>query len=113
MKNKYGGNDKVKRSLCNTYRREFKVLEMKKGDSIDEYFSRVLMVANKLKSNGEEVFDTKIVEKIMRILSEQYTYIMVAIEESKDIITMTLDDLKSSLNTHAHKLMRKNKTEKD
>ncbi|GAA0171473.1 hypothetical protein LIER_25494 [Lithospermum erythrorhizon] len=57
--------------------------------------------------------DTKIVEKIMRTLSDQYTYIVVAIEESKDITTMTVDELQSSLNTHAHKLNRKNKTEED
>lgn len=66
MKRKFGGNERVKRSLLNTLRREFEVLVMKPDEAIDDYFARVMTVSNKMRSNGEDMPDSKIVEKILR-----------------------------------------------
>ena len=65
MKQKFGGNDKVKKSLLNSLRREFEVLLIRKDETITEYFARVMTVSNKMRSNGEEMPDSKIVEKIL------------------------------------------------
>ncbi|PNX61389.1 retrovirus-related Pol polyprotein from transposon TNT 1-94, partial [Trifolium pratense] len=40
LKRKYGGNDRVKKSMLNFLRREFEVLEMKDAETITEYFAR-------------------------------------------------------------------------
>lgn len=61
LKKKYGGNEKVKKALRNNLRREFELLEMKKGETITNYLGRVDSICNKLRSNGEEVIDSKIV----------------------------------------------------
>ncbi|GAA0148222.1 hypothetical protein LIER_07728 [Lithospermum erythrorhizon] len=100
LKRKYGGNEKVKKSLCNMLRREFEMLEMTNKETISEYFAKVTQVANKLRSNGEAMTDTKIVQKILRTLTDKYTYIVVSIEESNDIETMTVDELQGSLTMH-------------
>ena len=106
LKRKYGGNDRVKRSLLNSLRRDFEVLEMKEGETITEYFSRVMAVANKMRSNGEEMPDSKVVQKILRTLTDRFTYVVVSIEESKDTESLSIDELQSSLVIHEQKFKR-------
>ncbi|XP_050909996.1 uncharacterized protein LOC127123860 [Lathyrus oleraceus] len=113
MKKKFGGNEKVKKSLRNTLRREFKVLEIKKGEIVTDYFARVIVVSNKLRSNGEDMPDSKIMEKILRTLTERFTYVVVSIEESKDTDEISIDELQSSLVMHEQKFNRINKEEDD
>ncbi|XP_010484936.1 PREDICTED: uncharacterized protein LOC104763230 [Camelina sativa] len=57
---------------------------MKNEESIDDYFKRVMSVSNQMRSNGEEMPDSKIVEKILGTLTNKFTYVVVSIEESKD-----------------------------
>lgn len=52
MRKKFGGNERVKRSLLNTLRRDFEVLSMKMDEIIDDYFGRVMVVSNKMRSNA-------------------------------------------------------------
>ena len=66
---------------------------MKEGESISEYFSRVMSVSNKMWSNGETMRDHKVVQKILRTLTDKFTYIVVSIKESKDTNTMSVDEL--------------------
>ena len=109
MKSKYGGNARVKRSLLQKLRRNFEVLEMKDSESTEEYFKRVLGITNQMRSNGEVMTDSKVVEKILRTLSEKFMYVVVSIEESKDIETVTLDELQSSLVVHEQKFKKSEK----
>ncbi|KAL3514657.1 hypothetical protein ACH5RR_027374 [Cinchona calisaya] len=113
MKRKFGGNLKVKKSLLNALRREFEVLEMKKDETITAYFARAMMVSNKMRSNGEDMPDRKIVEKILRTLTEKFTYIVVSIEESKDTDNMSIDELQSSLVVHEQKFRRPSNNDED
>eukprot|EP00257_Ricinus_communis_P026661 XP_025014075.1 uncharacterized protein LOC112535637 [Ricinus communis] len=106
MKSKFGGNARVKRSLLNTLRRDFEILEMKKGDTIIEYFAKVMAVINQMRSNGEVMPDSKVVEKILRTLTDRFTYVVVSIEESNDTDSMTIDELQSSLVVHEQKFKR-------
>lgn len=113
MKLKFGGNAKVKKSLLNSLRREFEVLAMKRDETITEYFARVTTVSNKMRSNGEEMPDSKIVEKILRTLTEKFTYVVVSIEEAKDTDNISIDELQSSLVVHEQKFRRVNNEDED
>ena len=55
----------MKTSLLNSLRREFEVLEMKETKTIIGYFSRVMVVTNKMRSNGEDMPELKMEEKIL------------------------------------------------
>ena len=103
MKRKYQGNIQVQRAQLQTLRREFEILEMKTGESVNDYFSRVMLVANNMRNVGEVMQDGKIVEKILRTLTERFNYIVCSIEESKDIDSLSMDELQSSLLVHEQK----------
>ncbi|CAL5371264.1 unnamed protein product [Camellia sinensis] len=71
MKKKFEGSARVKRSHLQALCREFETLEMKAGEGVSEYFSRVLSVANKMRTHGEQMQDVTMVEKILRSLREE------------------------------------------
>jgi len=56
-----------------------------------------------MKACGETITDQQIVEKIIRTLSSRFDFIVVAIQESKHVNTLKIEELKSSL--EAHELM--------
>ena len=64
MKRKFGENQKVKKPLLKALRREFEILDMK-DESLTYYFARVMIISNKMRSNGEDMPDKNIVEKII------------------------------------------------
>jgi hypothetical protein len=76
MPRKYQGSNKVKRAQLQALRREFEILVMKEGESIDDYFARTLAIANKMSAQGERVAQTTIVEKILRSLTAKFNYVV-------------------------------------
>ena len=59
---------------------------------------------NQLRSNGETIEDQRIVEKILRSMTRRYEHIVVAIEESKDLSTLSINSLMGSLQSHELRL---------
>ncbi|MCI52991.1 retrovirus-related Pol polyprotein from transposon TNT 1-94, partial [Trifolium medium] len=62
MKRKYQGSTKVKRAQLQALRREFEVLAMQENESVDDYFSRTLIIANRMTAHGERMEQNTIVE---------------------------------------------------
>ncbi|WVZ01111.1 hypothetical protein V8G54_027180 [Vigna mungo] len=70
-----------------------------------EYFNKILTLTNQMKSCGEKKLDdVSIIEKIMRSLPKSFDYITVAIEESKDLEKLKIEELQSSLEAHEMRL---------
>ncbi|KAM0022874.1 putative RNA-directed DNA polymerase [Helianthus debilis subsp. tardiflorus] len=107
MKNKYQGNARVKRAQLQRLRRDFETLEIREGEGITEYFGRVMVVANDMRNFGEDMTEVKVVEKILRSLTENFNFVVCSIEESKNNDELSVDELQSSLLVHEQKLSRK------
>ncbi|KAA0040718.1 integrase [Cucumis melo var. makuwa] len=57
-----------------------------------------------LRSNGEEVGDQRVVERILRSMPRKFEHIVVEIEESKDLSTLSINSLMGSLQSHELRL---------
>lgn len=84
--------------------REFEILGMKESETVNKYFARTLIIANKMKLYGEMVTETTIVEKVLRSMPEKFKYIVCAIEESNNVSTLSVDHLQSSLLVHEQRM---------
>jgi len=73
---------------------------MKDSEDVSSYITRVQMIVNKLKHNGETLASSRIVEKILWSLIDDFENVVCAIEESRNLDEMTIDDLAGSLETH-------------
>lgn len=80
---------------------------MKSSENIGDYFTRILNLTNLMKAYGEQMQDRLIVQKVMCTLLPKFHYIVVAIEESKDLSTMKREELQVSLQAHEQRLLER------
>lgn len=73
---------------------------MKEQESVAEYFNRMQQLVNSMKTCNELLSDQQIVEKILRSLPQKFDYICLAIEESRDVTKMKVEDMLNSLEAH-------------
>ncbi|KAK3000000.1 hypothetical protein RJ639_023060 [Escallonia herrerae] len=76
---------------------QFELMEQGKEENIRDYFSRIEKLVSEMKNNGDEITEKDVLEKIMGTLSSRFDYVVTAIAESKDLTTMTLNDLQALL----------------
>nr|KYP39766.1 Retrovirus-related Pol polyprotein from transposon TNT 1-94 [Cajanus cajan] len=94
------GNHRVRQIRLQTLRGEFESLKMEDKEQVSEYITRVEKVANQLGRNGEPMPASRIVEKILRSLTDDFESIACVIEESKDLSVLSVEELAGSLETH-------------
>ncbi|WVZ23629.1 hypothetical protein V8G54_002173 [Vigna mungo] len=74
-----------------------KHMEMEDSDKVSEFFSRVINVANQMKSCGDKITDAMIMEKILRSMPAAFDHIVVTIEETRDMEKLKLKNCKARL----------------
>jgi gag-polypeptide of LTR copia-type len=93
----FKGTDRVKQVRLQTLRGELESMKMKESESVSDYITRVQAVVNQLIRNGEALTDARVVEKILRSLTGNFENVVCVIEESKDLVKLTVDELVGSL----------------
>ena len=73
----YQGLDKVKTSNLQILRRDFESMSMKDTESVDPFYTRVVVFINQLKSHGENIEDRRVVENVLRILPLRFESLVV------------------------------------
>ncbi|XP_017609516.1 uncharacterized protein LOC108455474 [Gossypium arboreum] len=91
--------------------KEFDILKMKTGESVNEYLTRTLVMVNKMKKNGENKIDAEVVSNILRSMTSKFNYVMYSIEESKETSILTIDELQSSFLMHEQRINMTSLTE--
>jgi hypothetical protein len=104
LKQKYKGTVRVKRAQLRALRRDWEILQMKSGESVNDYFAQTLTIANKMRMYGEQMSELTVIEKILRSMTSRYDYVVCSIEESHDLDSMTVDELQSSLLVHEQRM---------
>lgn len=104
LKQKYQGTARVQRAQRQALRKEFEMLNMKVGESVNEYFARTLTIANKMRVHGEKMEDVVVIEKILRSMTPKFDYVVCFIDESNDLDTLSIDVLQSSLLVHEQRM---------
>ena len=95
----FKGTDRVKQVGLQTLRGELESMKME-SENVSDYITRVQTVTNQLNRNEEMVLETRVVEKILRSLTDNFENVVYAIKESKDLAKFTVDELASSLEAH-------------
>ena len=100
METTYEGTKKVKDTKLQMLSTRFEELKMSEDESFDSFYEKLNeLVIGKLKL-GEKTADSKIVRKILRSLSESFRAKVTAIEESKDLDEIKVQELIGSLQTY-------------
>lgn len=94
MKMKYQGTTRVKCTQLQALRKEFKMLLMKVGESVYDYFTRVLIVANNMRIYGKKMNDVVVIGQILRSMTTKFDYVVCSIEKSNEIDDFLIDELK-------------------
>src|ERR1044072_6172869 len=77
---------------------------MKENEKIADFFNRVISHTNSMKSCGETITEVTIVEKILRTLNPRFDHIVVAIEESRKIDELKIEDLQGTSEAHEQRI---------
>jgi len=104
MKKKYQGSTRAKRQQLQALRSEFETLRMKSGESVTNYFSRTMVIVNKMRTHGDKTEDVIIMEKILRSMTPKFNFVVCSIEKSNNIEELSIDELQSSLLVHEQKI---------
>ena len=92
----YKGNDRFRHVWLQALRGEFEDLKMEDREQVTEYITRVEKVANQLGTNGVPMPASQVVEKIMRSLTDDFESIVCAIEKSKDLAVLSVEEFTRS-----------------
>ncbi|KAL7160521.1 hypothetical protein ABFS83_01G101200 [Erythranthe nasuta] len=106
LQKEFRGNDKVVSIRLQSLWRNFDNLSMRESEKISDFFTRVSEIVNHIESLGDTIQDKKIIEKILRSLPARFDHCVAAIEESKDLLKMTMHELMSSLQAHEQRINR-------
>lgn len=81
-------------------KQNFETLQMEDGESIQNYFARVVVIVNQVKGLGEKLTEAEMVAKMLQSLPSKFYYVAVVMKESRDLSKLTLDELCGSPQAH-------------
>ena len=94
------GTSQVKQSRIELLMRKYELFEMGDKESIMEMYTRFTHITNELKSLGKAFTTEELVRKILRFLPQTWEAKVTAIQEAKDMKSISLDELIGNLQTY-------------
>ena len=106
----YEGTKKVKDTKLQMLTTRFEELKMSEDESFDSFYSKLNEVVVNKFNLGEKTKDSKIVRKILQSLPESFCAKVIAIEESKDLDDIKVQELIGSLQASEFSLPNQRKS---
>ena len=100
METTYKGTKKVKDTKLQMLTTQFEEMKMSEDESFDSFYGKLNEVVIEKLNLGEKMKDSKVVRKILRSLLESFRAKVTAIEESKDLDEIKVQELIGSLQTY-------------
>ncbi|XP_049347923.1 uncharacterized protein LOC125812484 [Solanum verrucosum] len=97
LEKEYRGSERGRQNQILNLKRDFESLRMQEGETITNYSDRISLIVNRIRLLGEDFKDNRIVEKILVTIPERFESKISALEESKDLSTISLVELISAL----------------
>ncbi|GAV79462.1 UBN2 domain-containing protein, partial [Cephalotus follicularis] len=95
------------KSRMKIYLKDYELFKMQPNESIKNLYNRLLDITNGLLGLGKVFGQDELVRKLLGCLNDEWEPKVMAIEESKDLKTMEIEELLGSLMTHEVKLNKK------
>ena len=102
----YEGTKAVKDSKLQRLTISFEEINMEEDESFDEFYVKLKDIVNSAFNLGEQIFEPKIMRKVLRSLPERFHAKIIATKESKDIDKIPLTELVGNLQTYKLGLTR-------
>ena len=77
--------------------KEFEGLQMKDSETIKEYLTKLVDIANKVRMLGTNLSNNRLVQKILVSLSERYEATIASLENTINLSQIKLAELVSAL----------------
>lgn len=104
LANSYVGDQKLKKVQLQTLQRQYELIGMEENEKIADVFTRIQTMTNQMGSCGETLTDESIVKKILRSVNSKFNHVTVAIEQSKDLSEIKLEELQGTLEAHEQQM---------
>eukprot|EP00261_Vitis_vinifera_P030647 XP_019071890.1 PREDICTED: uncharacterized protein LOC109121618 [Vitis vinifera] len=93
------GTNAMKVSKLQMLTSRFETIRMEDHENFGEFYAKLMDIVNSSFNLGEPIPNSKVVRKILRSLPERFRAKVTAIEESKDVDSLKVDELVGSLQT--------------
>ena len=103
LKELYQGNERMRKMQVLNLKRNFSTLKMNERESVQQYSDRLMTLVNKIRLLGEDLPDSKVVEKMLISLPEKFEAKISSLEDSRDIDELTLSELINALQAQEHR----------
>jgi len=76
-----------------SYGRKYEMMQIEEDHKVIDYFSKMFEIVNLMKNCGENISYKMVIKKVLSSLSQKFDFIVVAIQEAKDVKTMKIEEL--------------------
>jgi hypothetical protein len=87
------GGERVREAKAQTRRREWEDLWFRSDESIEDFTLRLTAIVNDLELLGDPVTEYKAVLKFLRVVPRRYRMMTMAIEQTVDLRSLTIEDV--------------------
>ncbi|CAN6215165.1 unnamed protein product [Urochloa humidicola] len=93
VKKSCAGDDRMKGSSIQRLMKQFEAVAFRDGESVGDFAMRINGLVTSLRELGEELPDSRIVKKVLRVVPKKLKQVAVAVEIFGDLNAMSVEEL--------------------